>query len=101
VGVSADAYGTGPGQLTDSTDLRNLRRKHSAHAGTGRARAFTMTSDAKLPPMPAKKTAKRRKKSPRRYATPAQQAARAELIRLSGVKVDPKLLAKMRAEWEE
>jgi hypothetical protein len=50
--------------------------------------------------MPARKTAKRRKKAPRKYATPAQMRARAELIRLSGVKIDPELLAKMRAEWE-
>lgn len=60
-----------------------------------------MPSDAKLQRMPAKKTAKRRKTSPRKYATPAQQAALARFIRLSGVKIDPKLLTKMRAEWEE
>jgi hypothetical protein len=60
-----------------------------------------MSSDARLRRMPAKKTATRRKISPRTYATPAQQAALARFIRLSGVKIDPKLLAKMRAEWEE
>jgi hypothetical protein len=50
--------------------------------------------------MPAKRTAKRKKHSSPKYATPAERAARAELIRLSGVKIDPALLAKMRAEWE-
>lgn len=59
-----------------------------------------MPSNARLRPMPAKKTAKRRKRSPRKSATPAQRAAIAELIRLSGVKINPKLLAKIRAEWE-
>jgi hypothetical protein len=60
-----------------------------------------MSSDAKLRPVPASKTTKRRKGSARKYATPAQMRARSELIKLSGVKIDPKLLAKMRAEWEE
>ena len=64
-------------------------------------RGFAMPSDARLRPMPATKTAKRRTRSSRKYATPAQMRARTELIRLSGVKIDPSLLAKMRAEWEE
>jgi hypothetical protein len=61
-----------------------------------------MPSNARLDPILAKRTAKkRRKRIQRKYATPAQQAARAELIRLSGVKLDPKLLAKIRAQWED
>jgi hypothetical protein len=61
-----------------------------------------MASNAKLSSMPPMKAAKkRRKRDTRRYATPAQQAARVELIRLSGVKLDPKLLAKIRAQWED
>jgi hypothetical protein len=51
--------------------------------------------------MAAKKTAKRRKKPRRKLMTLAQQAAAREFIRLSGVKLNPKLMAKIRAEWEE
>jgi hypothetical protein len=60
-----------------------------------------MAPNAKLHPMAAKKTAKRRKKPRRKLMTLAQQAAAREFIRLSGVKLNPKLMAKIRAEWEE
>jgi hypothetical protein len=60
-----------------------------------------MLPNAKLQSMAAKKTAKRRNRPRRKLMTLAQQAAAREFIRLSGVKLNPKLMAKIRAEWEE
>jgi hypothetical protein len=44
--------------------------------------------------------AKKKRPSPKKKATAAQQAARKKYLEMTGTHVSPELMAEIRAEWE-